>query len=66
MDITNAVGFDLKALMSANHVTIRALGAHMDVTHARIRAIRNGEALVSLLVRQDYRQAIAELGGVSL
>jgi hypothetical protein len=61
MGNTNDGFFNLKALMSANHITIHTLSAHMGVTQKRIRSIRNKEVNVGGLVRADYRQAIQEI-----
>lgn len=60
---TEIVGFNLKRLMSQSRVTIRDLARYMGVSYTRVRAVRNG-TLVSTLVRLDYIEAVSQLGAL--
>lgn len=52
---------DLKKLMNANRVTIKELALFMGITQKRVRAVRNGCGINSL-IEQDYQEAVAFLG----
>jgi len=50
----------IKKSMRANHITIRQIADHMQITIKRVRQVRNYGVSCPVSVR-DWRQAIAEI-----